>query len=179
MGKGHVDSNVAIGVPKNPEIPRERTLTDTELAAIWAATAPLSDYDRIVRLLTPTGCRKSEIGSADWSEVVSQSTTVGATLAIAGSRMKNGEPHSVHLSPLALAQLPERKPDGGKLFGKGDNGFSGWSKGKERLDRRSGVEDWGLHDLRRTMSTRLHEAGVPPHHIEAMLAHLLRPSRRR
>lgn len=30
---------------------------------------------------------------------------------------------------------------------------------------------WGLHDLRRTFSTRLHDAGVEPLVIEALLAH--------
>jgi len=30
---------------------------------------------------------------------------------------------------------------------------------------------WGLHDLRRTVSTRLHDAGVEPLVIEALLAH--------
>ena len=166
MGKGYVDVNVAIGVPKNQETARTRVLTDAELNAIWSATANLSDYDRIVRLLMLSGCRKSEIGNADWSEVN------GSTLRIAGERMKSGQPHAVHLSPLVLAQLPERKPDGGKLFGKAGTGFGGWSKGKERLDRRSGVRNWGLHDFRRTISTRLHEAGVPPHIIEAGLAHI-------
>ena len=31
---------------------------------------------------------------------------------------------------------------------------------------------WGLHDFRRTISTRLHEAGVAPHIVEALLAHV-------
>jgi integrase len=30
---------------------------------------------------------------------------------------------------------------------------------------------WGLHDLRRTFSTRLHDAGIEPLVIEALLAH--------
>jgi integrase len=33
------------------------------------------------------------------------------------------------------------------------------------------VEPWTLHDLRRTMDTRLHDAGVAPHIVEALLAH--------
>ena len=38
---------------------------------------------------------------------------------------------------------------------------------------KSGVQIplWGLHDLRRTVSTRLHDAGVEPIVIEALLAH--------
>jgi integrase len=30
---------------------------------------------------------------------------------------------------------------------------------------------WGLHDLRRTFSTRMHDAGIEPLVIEALLAH--------
>ena len=30
---------------------------------------------------------------------------------------------------------------------------------------------WGLHDLRRTLSTRLHDDGVEPLVVEALLAH--------
>ena len=33
------------------------------------------------------------------------------------------------------------------------------------------IAAWGLHDLRRTLSTRLHDAGVEPLVIEALLAH--------
>jgi integrase len=33
------------------------------------------------------------------------------------------------------------------------------------------LKPWTLHDLRRTFSTRLHDAGVEPIVIEALLAH--------
>ena len=58
------------------------------------------------------------------------------------------------------------------VFGKRDGPFSGWSKCKDRLDRRLEIAPWGLHDLRRTLSTRLHEAGVEPHIVEALLGHV-------
>ena len=55
-------------------------------------------------------------------------------------------------------------------------GFSGFSKSKVRLDAKlskSGLNmpPWGLHDLRRTFSTRLHDVGIDPIVIEALLAH--------
>jgi integrase len=55
-------------------------------------------------------------------------------------------------------------------------GFSGWSKGKAALDAKiaaCGIDlsNWSLHDLRRTFSTRLHDAGIEPLVIEALLAH--------
>ena len=62
------------------------------------------------------------------------------------------------------------------MFGRRGNGFSGWSKSKINLDDKLaglGMEmpAWGLHDLRRTVSTRLHDAGAEPLVIEALLAH--------
>jgi integrase len=33
------------------------------------------------------------------------------------------------------------------------------------------MPSWGLHDFRRTLSTRLHDTGVEPLVIEALLAH--------
>jgi integrase len=56
------------------------------------------------------------------------------------------------------------------------HGFSGWSKSKKALDTnlvRAGhfLKPWTLHDLRRTFSTRLHDAGIEPLVIEALLAH--------
>ena len=62
------------------------------------------------------------------------------------------------------------------MFGRRGTGFSGFSDSKEKLDAKlakSGlkIQPWGLHDLRRTFSTRLHDAGVEPLVIEALLAH--------
>lgn len=55
----------------------------------------------------------------------------------------------------------------------GDRGvFSGWSKSKDRLDRRSGVTDWTLHDLRRTTATGLQKLGVRLEVTEAVLNHI-------
>jgi integrase len=78
---------------------------------------------------------------------------------------------------MILSSLPKRADDaGGCVFGRRGNGFSGWSKSKHDLDvilADAGMKmpAWGLHDLRRTLSTRLHDAGVEPLVIEALLAH--------
>ena len=49
---------------------------------------------------------------------------------------------------------------------------SGWSKSKDRLDQRSGVTDWTLHDLRRTTATGLQKLGVRLEVTEAVLNHV-------
>jgi len=51
--------------------------------------------------------------------------------------------------------------------------FSGWSKSKSRLDGRANIAKWTLHDLRRTLATRMAEdLRLPPHIIEATLNHV-------
>ena len=55
----------------------------------------------------------------------------------------------------------------------GRNGpFNGFSKAKEALDKASGVKDWRLHDLRRTMATGLQRLGVRLEVTEAVLNHV-------
>jgi integrase len=50
--------------------------------------------------------------------------------------------------------------------------FNGFSKAKETLDKNSGVKDWRLHDLRRTMATGLQRLGVRLEVTEAVLNHV-------
>jgi len=167
MRAGLAESNPAALVPRNAEVARERVLSDSELAAIWHATGTGTDYARIVRLLMLTGCRREEIGGLRWDEIE------GGMIVLGKDRTKTGAVHEVPLTELAMAQLPART-DRAFVFGQGaDAGFSGWSKAKARLDASLGFE-WRLHDLRRTLSTRLNEAGVDPHVVEALLGHTVK-----
>lgn len=165
------DSNPIAFTVRYPERPRERVLADAELKAIWAATDGDNDYSRIARLCMLTGCRRIEIAALRWDEIQADRIVIGA------NRMKGGTAHEIALLPLILATLPQRLSNlDGCVFGKGGSGFSGFAKCKRKLDAlivRSGVHmaAWGLHDLRRTVSTRLHDAGLEPIVIEALLAH--------
>ena len=91
--------------------------------------------------------------------------------------MKAGSSHEVPLLPAIAEALPDRTGKAeGSVFGRNGTGFSGWSKSKTVLDAKlakAGVKmpRWTLHDLRRTFSTRLHDAGVEPLVVEALLAH--------
>jgi integrase len=60
-----------------------------------------------------------------------------------------------------------------QLFGeRADRGFTKWDVGKHDLDQRTGIADeWHLHDVRRSVATRMADLGVQPHIIEAVLNH--------
>jgi integrase len=172
MREGLIDSNVVIATNKNAEgRGRERVLTDLEVAAVWAATAGADQYSAIVRLLLLTASRRDEIGGLRWAEV----DLDRALISLPGERVKNGRPFDIPLSPSALAiiEAQPRRPDHDFVFGRGQGGFSGWSKSKSELDRRANIAPWRLHDLRRTASTVMHDVlAVQPHVVEAVLGHV-------
>jgi integrase len=173
IGEGLCEANPVTGTNVNAETGRERVLTDAELVAIWQA-CPDNAYGRIVRLLMLTAQRRDEIGALAWSEVEEQDALGTSLIALPGERTKNGRPHAVPLSTLALESLTGQPRVVGRalVFGEGEGGFSGWSKSKERLDKASGVTGWRLHDLRRTAATRMADLGVAPHVVEAILNHI-------
>jgi integrase len=175
ISEGYAEDNPVTGTNRRQEKSRDRTLSDSELAAIWAATAGDDDYSAIVRLLMLTGCRADEIGSLSWSEVF------GDRIVLPAARVKNGRDHVVPLSEPAQAILKARPKMLGRdfVFGRAhsDGGFTGWSSCKTLLDDRikaSGAEvgAWVNHDLRRVVATRMAESTVPPHVIEAVLNHV-------
>jgi integrase len=170
IGEGLCDHNPVTGTNRQEENgPRERSLSDAELAKVWLA-APDNDYGRIVQLLILTGCRRDEIGSLKQSEI-----DLGArTLTLSLDRTKNSKEHVVPLSDEALAIIKAIPPrDREYVFGTGKGGFSGWSKSKKAIEGAAKLKaDWTLHDLRRTVRTGLGMLGVQPHVAEAILNHL-------
>jgi integrase len=182
MRSGVANENPVINtIPPGEEKPRDRVLSDAEIATIWKYSGD-GDYGAIVKLLILTAQRRDEVGHMLRSEIDL------SMWSIPGSRTKNGEPHQVPLSNSALdilSSLDER--DGSDhVFGIGERGFSGWSRAKAALDKRISDErpahakgkkntpmaPWRLHDLRRSTATRMAELGTLPHVVEAVLNHL-------
>jgi integrase len=171
--QGIAQHNPVVGTAQpGVERPRERVLADNELALIWRILG-VGDYADVVRLLILTGARREEIGGLTWDEIDFD----GATWTLPGSRSKNRRSHVVPLSPTAIGILRARQGGGRNfVFGR-KRSFVGWSKGKQALDARieaagaPSIKPWRLHDIRRTVATRLADLGVLPHVIEAILNH--------
>jgi integrase len=188
--EGVTETNPVIGTNK-PAQPRsrDRVLSDTELAEIWAACRD-DDYGRIVRLLILTAQRRDEVGAMARSELDPD----GGTWRIPSERTKNRRTHTIALPALvwSIVEKVERRDGNDRLFGLGDNGFGGWSKAKAALDRRilearkraaqkavqpvdsvKSIAPWTVHDIRRSVATHLGEKlGVLPHVVEALLNHV-------
>jgi len=168
MRQGIAESNPAIGAATPAAKSRERVLTDPELVAIWNACGD-DDHGRLVRLLVLTGCRRSEIGDMAWSEV----NLDRGTFTIPAARSKNGRPHTLPVMPMmrSILEACPHMASREELFGMRSHGFTRWNESKIALDARCGVSNWTLHDIRRTVATRMNDIGVQPHVVEAVLNH--------
>jgi integrase len=166
--EGIANSNIVLGT-NEPEGngARDRVLKDHELAAIWNACEDAGEFGKIVRLLMLTGCRRSEIGKLRWSWLDLEHEN---TMTIPATVTKN---HNQHVLPLvgmmrdiidSVPKMLDRDP----LFGVRSEGFTGWPHSRLDVDL---AEPWTLHDLRRSLSTGMHELGVEPHIVEAILNH--------
>jgi integrase len=170
MKRGSIETSPFVNLPKAPVTRRERVLTDEELRAVWQATEEPGAFNRVVRLLLLTAQRREEVAGATWGEIAADLSA----WTIPSARAKNGAAHLVPLSREAQAILSAAaRGDGSSLIFPGERGvFSGWSKSKDRLDQRSGVTGWTLHDLRRTAATGLQKLGVRIETTEAILNHV-------
>jgi integrase len=167
--RGTLASNPFERVPVAPTVRRDRVLSDGEIRSVWRATEGPGPFNAIVRALLLTGQRREEVSGLTSSEL----DPGLSAWTLPGTRSKNSKPHIIPISA-QMETLLRAQPcvSGTDLVFPGDRSvFSGWSKSKARLDRRSGVSGWTLHDLRRTAATGMAELGTAPHVIEAVLNH--------
>jgi integrase len=162
MKEGLAFSNPTVNTNKRVERARDRVLSNDELGRIWSAAGD-DTYGTIVKLLILTGQRRSEIGGLRWTEV----DLPAGILNLSGTRTKNGRAHIVPLTPTALKLLTQLPRAGDAVFK-----FTDWARAKTLLDKCSGVSDWVIHDLRRTVATGMADIGISPHIIEAVLNHV-------
>jgi len=176
-------------VDRRDETPRNRVLSNSELRDIWQALDS-SDYGDILRLLMLSGQRREEIGGLRWTEVDFERGVV----VLPPERQKNNGgkdrldhevPMSDPVTEILKARVEKRVGERMQVFGQGQGGFSGWSNCKEALDQRIAesrqkalgekapqMPPWVLHDVRRSVATRMSELGVLPHVVETVLNHV-------
>ncbi|KVW14636.1 integrase [Burkholderia cepacia] len=163
--------------------PRDRALTPAEIHVFFRALeqTPTSPTLRLaIKFMLLTLVRKSEFILAMWSEVDFDA----AVWTIPKERMKAGRPHNIYLSQQALDILVAFKT----CFGSSSYLHPGRyetaspisaatlnrvidSAVKLLRDGGTDFDSFTVHDLRRTASTVLHEAGFNTDWIEKCLAH--------
>ncbi len=182
IGEWLADTKPVIGTNKaTDEISRDRVLSDEELSLIWRHAGD-GAYGAIMRLLILSGQRREEVGGVLWREL----RLSHGVWSIDASRTKNGLAHEAPLSPPAIGILHEQERRDGRelVFREGVGPFQGWSNAKSALDARVqralgeihgggfALKAWRLHDIRRTVATRMSDLGVQPLVVEAILSHI-------
>lgn len=162
---------------------RERALSPAEIRTFFTVldtVGTLPTLKLAIKFVLLTMCRKGELLLAKWPEVDFEA----ATWTIPAERMKARRQHVVYLSQQVIDLLVGLKTCAGSspylLPGRYETGQPMSDAALNRVitatvekARKEGNElaDFGPHDLRRTGSTLLHEAGFNSDWIEKCLAH--------
>jgi hypothetical protein len=186
--RGKVPHNPFQGLPiPTRAVARERVLSDSEVAEVWAAADTLSyPFGPFYKIAILTLQRREEVAGMRWSEIAADLSL----WSLPGSRMKTGKPHDVHLAEASRVVLGSIPRVGGcdlVFTTTGRTSISGFSQGKRYLDRaiaeiraRAAAEigrqpppseAWRLHDFRRTGVTKLAALGFDSIVVDKLLAH--------
>ena len=159
------------------EKPRSRVLNDDEIVRFWKIAGGMEyPFGPMFQLLLLTGQRRQEVGGMVWRELDLASEP---TWSLPQERTKNGKAHHVPLAPLAveiIEDLPRIKGSPFLFSTTGTTPASGYSRAKARLDKlmaeEEGIEPWTLHDLRRTMASKMAGLNINLPVIEKCLNHV-------
>ena len=152
---------------------RSRVLTDPELKKVWRSfDAEGYPFGYVGKLLVLTAQRRGEVTEMRWNQIDLERKT----WTIPAELTKNGRIHVLPLSDAALAILKTipRLSDERVFPARNNytNAISGFTRAKLRFDKLSGVSEWTIHDVRRTVATGLAQLSVAPHVIERVLNHV-------
>lgn len=181
--------NFAVGrdiVPASPcmavqapaaENRRDRVLTPDEIRALWQALegAKMAEGTKLaLKLQLVTAQRKGEVISAAWDEI----DLAEGWWTIPAEKSKNGLPHRVPLSPMALEILMAAKTlAGGRawVFPSPRAGKHITPQAVDHSLRRPGLEALGFtfvpHDLRRTAASLMTGMGISRLVVGKLLNH--------
>jgi integrase len=161
---------------------RDRVLSDDELRAVWKVSGEMNDpFAALIRFLLLTGARRTEASAMPWSEIKDGVWTLPR------ERNKIGKELVRPLSQAAKAVLDGvPKIEGcNYVFSYGRAPLTGYSKLKRKFDaavlgelrkedpKAEPLENWTLHDLRRTARSLMSGAEVPERHAEQCLGHII------
>jgi integrase len=160
VGRGDLDHNPMEGMKKpTGSKPRERVLSEDEIRKLWnglpIALSGTLTCQRIIKLCLITGQRVGEVAGMARSEL----DLKHGLWSLPGSRTKNGHPHAVPLSDLAI-EIIRQGDEGEFIFG--PTPANTVAKMIIRAQDRFGIPHWTAHDLRRTALTKMAELGVAP-----------------
>jgi integrase len=138
--------------PSEPK-DRDRVLSDKELVKIYRAAQELGyPFGHIILVVIHTAMRRGEVGGLKRSYVTEDAITLPAELT------KNGRELVLpNLIKAELASIPKRGESDYYFPTAAGGPFCSWGKNKVAFDKLCEVSNWTLHDIRRTVRTKLSE----------------------
>ena len=175
--KGWRSDNPCKGIERNEEIPRERYLSDDELARLTKTLDAWTDQRmaNAIRLLLYTGARRGEVLAAEWG----QFDLNEGTWTKQSAHTKQKRVHKVPLSDAALAVLSKMQDERTKsdkvspfLFpGRSDGHRVDLKKPWPAICKEAGIKDLRVHDLRHSFASVLVAGGASLPMIGKLLGH--------
>jgi integrase len=172
---------------KSKERARKRILADDEIRDLWAGLDAITDpacFPAYVKGLLLTAARRNEASDMSTIELDVDLWTIPA------ARYKTKLDHVIPLSAVARELVASQAPaklnkNAHFVFSTTDGArpFRRFSQAKTDLDKaiadiraragRAPMENWTLHDLRRTARSLMSRAKVPADHAERALGHVM------
>lgn len=153
----------------------DRSHTDDEIGHIWKAARQINFkpyYAAILRLLVVFGCRSQEVRLSKWQEWDLKKWVWTVPKEHSKGGIKILRPVPIAIRPF-IEELYNQHQASGLLLGevKDSSAVSQW--GRMLWKRLNHIEQWSLHDIRRTFATKLNDLGVAPHVVEQLLGHTM------
>lgn len=159
--------NPSVGATRAPKQERARILEDNELKPFFDALDAEKNRDlaEFLALLLATGVRKSNLASAEWTEI----SFPMRSWTIPGRKYKNGKTTTIKLSPEAVELFKRRQQrrtiDVPWVFPSKSGSASGhvedFKNQFARVKAAAGLKDFTFHDLRRSFVANLIMSKVP------------------
>lgn len=169
--------NPAIMISRpHKEISRDRVLNTQEMNALWEAFGSMGTAGKALRLLMLTGQRLGEITALKWTDITEEAG--GKIFTIDHSSYKTARTHVVPLSDRALSILDQMPAIEGNPYVFASIRAEGkpitiGSKIRNEARDLSGVEDFNIHDLRRTLATNARPLGFTAEIADRVMGHVI------
>jgi integrase len=150
---------------------RSRMLNDDEIRRVWDTAGEMGQFGGFVRLLPLTAQRRDKVADLRWDDIDAK-----GVWTIRTEEREKGNPGKLQLPKQALGIIQAQPRFVGNPYvfaGKDGHALRRNSDAKIKFDAKCGVEDWRLHDLRRTARSLMSRAGVLSEHAERVLGHAI------
>jgi integrase len=173
-----LDASPCAAIPSpSKEKRRERVLDDDEIKTFWLELDKAKMHNLIklsLKLMLVTAQRKQEVSNAKWNEF----DLKNGWWTIPSERSKNGRPHRVPITSIAkklLAKVKESTASSDYLFPspRTEKPITGQSIDHALRNNSDffSIPPFTPHDLRRTASSKMTEAGTSSNDVSKVLNH--------